>query len=75
MTGDVPHPPSRPQWHCELCDSPWPCDPAREQLAEQYGPDRVGLSIYVGGRLADAARELPTAPPGELHERFVAWTR
>lgn len=70
-----PHPPTRPGWHCERCDAPWPCDTARMQLAEQYGADRVGLSLHMGGRLVQAVRELPTTAPGELFERFVQWTR
>lgn len=69
------HPPTRPGGHCERCDAPWPCDTARMQLAEQYGADRVGLSLYMGGRLVQAVRELPPTAPGELFERFVQWTR
>ncbi len=75
MAQAVPHPPTRPGWHCEPCDAAWPCDPARMQLAEQYGTDRVGLSMYMGGRLSQAVREVPTAAPAELFERFVVWTR
>lgn len=68
------HDPSRPGWDCESCDAPWPCDPAREELADQFGRDRVGLSIYMASQLDLAVRET-TAGPQELHERFVAWTR
>lgn len=68
--GAAPADPAR--WHCEWCDAPWPCDSARMR---QYGSDRVGLSMYMGGRLSLAAGELPTAPPGELFDRFVHWTR
>lgn len=75
VAGAVPHPPTRPGWHCERCDVPWPCDTARMQLAEQYGADRVGLSMHLGGRMSLAVRELPNATPGELFERFVRWTR
>lgn len=72
---EVPHPPTRPAWWCERCDQAWPCHPARMQLAEQYAGDPVGLSVYLGARLVDAARELPATPAAELHERFIAWTR
>lgn len=73
--GTVPHPPSRPVWDCLACEKPWPCDPAREQLAVQYAGDRIGLSVYLGIQLARAAGEAPHLTAEELHERFVAWTR
>ncbi|MET7945588.1 hypothetical protein [Micromonospora sp. NPDC005324] len=45
------------------------------RLAEAYGRDRIGLSMYVGGLLFIVAAELPDVAPPELYERFVAWTR
>lgn len=72
--GSPPHPPSRPAWHCERCDQPWPCHIERVRLAEQFGADRVGLATYMMGRLTQAARELPTPTPADLYERFVRWT-
>ncbi|MFJ2083987.1 hypothetical protein ACI2KV_21650 [Micromonospora chokoriensis] len=74
---DGEHLPRRPQWQCQTCDpdTPWPCHPARVRLAEAYGRDRIGLSMYVGGLLFIVAVELPDVPPAELYERFVAWTR
>jgi hypothetical protein len=44
-------------------------------LGEEYGADRVGLSIYMATQLGVATAEANHAPPAELHERFVAWTR
>ncbi|MFG1841138.1 hypothetical protein ACGFH8_22270 [Micromonospora sp. NPDC049175] len=75
MNGE--HLPSRPQWQCQMCaaDTPWPCHPARVRLAEVYGRDRIGLSMYVGGLLFIVAVELPDVAPAELYERFVSWTR
>ncbi len=73
LNGD--HLPRRPSWECRTCERDWPCDPARVRLAEAYGRDRVGLSMYVGGLLFAATAELPATPPAELYERFVAWTR
>ncbi|MET8084946.1 flavin reductase [Micromonospora sp. NPDC005237] len=74
---DGEHLPRRPQWHCQTCaaDTPWPCHPARVRLAEAYGCDRIGLSIYVSGLLVVVVVELPEVAPAELYERFVAWTR
>lgn len=74
---DGEHLPRRPQWQCLMCEAgtPWPCHPARVRLAEAYGPDRIGLSTYVGGLLFIVALELPDVTPAEMYERFVAWTR
>lgn len=69
----VTHLPARPSWDCERCDRPWPCDPAREELAREY--DRISLAMYAWDRLEEAAGELPPTPPAELFERFLRWTR
>ena len=69
------HLPRRPQWDCAACGREWPCDPARVRLAEEYGRNRVDLSMYVAGLLYVATAELPDAHPADLHERFIAWTR
>jgi hypothetical protein len=44
-------------------------------LGEEYAADRVALSIYMATQLGVATAEANHAPPAELHERFVAWTR
>ncbi|MEV4708881.1 hypothetical protein [Actinoplanes sp. NPDC049316] len=69
---DREHVPCRPGWDCWSCDRPWPCDPAREDLALQLDP--VELAKFMGERLAEAARDVPTLQPGELFERFLQWT-
>lgn len=58
-------------WDCLACGRPWPCDPAREDLGS--GMDTQTLGIYMGSMLHDAAGAMPTCPPTELHERFLAW--
>lgn len=71
----------RPLWLCRVCAAPWPCQPARLALTRDYRQDRVGLSVYLAGRLFDATGDLVTLnpnavpPPAELFERFPAWTR
>ncbi|GIJ22651.1 hypothetical protein [Micromonospora lutea] len=48
-------------------------------LRHEYGPDRVGLSVYLAGMLFDATGDLlrlagsPPPAPDELFERFLAW--
>jgi hypothetical protein len=44
---------------------------ARESIAKL---GRTGLAIYQVAQLT-AAADMPTAPPAELYERFIAWTR
>lgn len=74
MTAD--HTPHRPAWLCDQCGKPWPCSPARVELGEQYGRDRVALAMYTSTMLVDAAAEIgDQVEPPELYERFVAWTR
>ncbi|TDO40675.1 hypothetical protein C8E87_4394 [Paractinoplanes brasiliensis] len=67
------HHPGRPSWDCLACGKPWPCDPAREALALELG--RTPLAMYLCAHLHEAARDMPTTSPGELYERFLAWTR
>lgn len=71
----VPHALSRPDWNCVACRKPWPCTPAREQLSQQYGRDRVGLAIYMGALLTHAVEDMPEIATKELFERFIRWTR
>jgi hypothetical protein len=63
----------RPSWDCGCCGRPWPCDPAREQLAaEAVGP--TYLTMWMSVEMVHAARENPAILPSELYERFLAWT-
>lgn len=68
------HLPVRPSWDCADCGQPYPCSPARVQLAEDYDKAPIALSMYLAAMLHDAARET-TAPPAELYERFLAWNQ
>ncbi|MDG4768738.1 hypothetical protein [Solwaraspora sp. WMMD792] len=70
------HTPHRPTWDCVVCPdgTPWPCSPARVQLAEAYASEPLALSVDIGEMLTVAAREAGITDPAELHERFVAWT-
>ncbi|WP_341720295.1 hypothetical protein QQG74_11595 [Micromonospora sp. FIMYZ51] len=72
------HLPERPSWRCRACGGAWPCPVARMLLRVEYGPDRVGLSVYLAGLLFDATGDLmhetPPPTPAELFERFLAWT-
>jgi hypothetical protein len=69
----IEHQADKPSWDCGSGGRPWPCDPARERLrAEGAGtPLAVLMSMY----LEEAVAELPAAPPGEIFDWFIAWTR
>jgi hypothetical protein len=70
------HEPLRPSWACGACGQAWPCSPARVQLGEAYGEERVSLATQMAVQLGRAAGELPaTTTSRELYERFVEWTR
>ncbi|MFI5891045.1 hypothetical protein ACIA5D_13125 [Actinoplanes sp. NPDC051513] len=66
------HEPERPSWRCHCCAAPWPCDPARHQLAARM--DRIALAVHMWERLDHAVGDLPAGPPTELFERFIRWT-
>jgi hypothetical protein len=67
------HLPDPPSWDCLRCGRAWPCDPAREELAQ--GLRRTELSIRMWTYLEAAAGDMPTTPVREMFERFIAWTR
>lgn len=69
------HPPCRPTWECLTCGEAWPCPVARDQIAAQWGSDRVGLSVYLGIQMERAAAETTQVTAGELFGRFLSWTR
>jgi hypothetical protein len=69
------HTPARPAWDCAKCGAAWPCSPARVELSEEYGNQRVNLAVYMATQLGHAAGDLTGATPTQLYERFIAWTR
>jgi hypothetical protein len=67
------HMPERPSWDCSTCGRPWPCDPAREELATEL--DQTALAMYLCTFLTEATGDMPHALPAELYGRFLASTR
>jgi hypothetical protein len=67
------HTAGRPSWDCLACGRPWPCDPAREDLAREL--DAVQLAMYAWASLEQAVGDLPAMPASEAFDRFLAWTR
>jgi len=61
---------------CAVCpdDTPWPCPPARVQLGEAYGGDRLRLVVDLAAMMRTALEETDVNG-GDLYERFILWTR
>lgn len=72
-SGEPGHVAARPSWDCAVCGRPWPCDPAREELASTL--TGVGLAMQMWVYLESAAEDLRAVPVQELFERFLSWTR
>jgi len=68
------HNPVRPTWQCGGCGDPWPCASRRQQLLAEYLGARVSLTLYVTALFVDACRDMPSAPAGDLYQRFLGWT-
>ena len=66
------HNPDRPSWRCRSCGNPWPCSPARHQLAARM--DKVALAIHMWAQLDNAFGDQPVGPPAEMFDRFIRWT-
>lgn len=69
------HGPVLPIWSCGGCDLPWPCPTRRRELRAEYADAPVSLALYLGAYLVQAAEDMPWAPAGALHRRFIGWTR
>jgi hypothetical protein len=69
----VEHAPTPKTWDCLVCNDPYPCPPARAQLAGEMNATQLAM---LGWNLLEAAvRDMPDMPGAELFARFVAWTR
>jgi hypothetical protein len=73
MTTELAHSPARPSWDCRACGRPWPCDPAREQLALQAGGS-IALATAAWVYLEEFCRDQPAGPTSEAFDRFIRWT-
>jgi hypothetical protein len=71
---DLQHVAERPSWDCAACGKPWPCDPAREELARRTGGG-TPLAIAGWSYLEDFVRDQGPGPLAEVFDRFIGWTR
>ncbi|MET8152649.1 hypothetical protein ACIBSW_30030 [Actinoplanes sp. NPDC049668] len=76
MPGALPvsggHVEERPGWDCRACGEPWPCEPARKDLAAELSPTSLRIHMWI--RLEPAALDLPSGTARELFDRFLRWT-
>lgn len=70
------HRADQPSWDCVICHQPWPCAPAKVELAEEYLNDHVSGTVYLAMCMHDAINDsfYRTGPePAELWHRFLGW--
>ncbi len=69
------HLPVKPAWSCGGCGADWPCQTRRRELRAEYDRAPVSMALYLAAQLVDAAQDLAHVPAGNLHHRFLGWTR
>ncbi|WP_112726796.1 flavin reductase [Micromonospora noduli] len=69
------HHPIKPAWTCGGCAGEWPCHTRRRELRAEYDRAPVSLALYLAAHFVDAAEDLAHVPAGNLHYRFLGWTR
>ncbi|AVT32814.1 flavin reductase [Plantactinospora sp. BC1] len=67
-----PHTPAR-SYHCQTCQDPWPCAPARLALLIGFNGDRVGLMMYLGAHLTRALQAMPDTHPALIAGQILYW--
>jgi hypothetical protein len=75
MQSKPEHLPSRPDWRCSSCGRLWPCDPAREHLAQEFAASSTGLAMLLWGHFEDYVIDSGPGPLSEAYERFLGWSR
>jgi hypothetical protein len=63
---------ARPTWDCQVCEQPWPCEFAREQLGRDMQPTELRMHMWM--RLEAAAEDRAGGDAPDLFRRFFAWT-
>ncbi|BEL11805.1 hypothetical protein Q0Z83_099960 [Actinoplanes sichuanensis] len=60
-----------------MCGHPWPCPEAKACLLKEYQAFPSLLKIYLSAQMYDALDDFTSdgETPGNLYERFLAWTR
>ncbi|MFG2052332.1 hypothetical protein ACGFIW_33480 [Micromonospora sp. NPDC048935] len=72
-----PHLPMRPAWLCRNCAAPWPCGPARLDLAAEFYGHSIALAFYLAASMHEAIDDAyglglcPDLPA--MHARFLGW--
>ncbi|MEV6494924.1 hypothetical protein AB0M20_40825 [Actinoplanes sp. NPDC051633] len=73
MTAHTP----KPDHDCAACGEPWPCAPAKVQLAEEYWGRPTALVTYLHMHfreaVGNAAKSHDWAKLDNLYDRFLGW--
>ncbi|WP_326561330.1 hypothetical protein [Micromonospora sp. NBC_01796] len=62
-------------WRCRDDGDEWPCQVYRRRFRHHYGPDVVGMIVFMHPIFEQAVLDLPTVPTKELRARFLGWCR
>jgi hypothetical protein len=67
----------RPSFDCAKCGEPWPCAPAKVEMAEEYRGDVLGMGYFLGLQMADAmdqaTHDHAWGRVDNLFDRFLGW--
>ena len=68
---------ARPSWDCRACGEPWPCAPAKVELAEQYRNVAM-LNLYLLSALREMIDDFACGPikahvPSGVYDRGLGW--
>jgi hypothetical protein len=78
LTPRTEHVAARPSWDCAVCEAPWPCANAKDDLLAQYRGFPTGLALFMASCLYEAIEGLTaggTPVPVDLFEGFLSWVR
>jgi hypothetical protein len=74
---ELAHAALRPSFECAKCGQPWPCAPAKVEMAEEYQDDIFGMGYFLGLQMADAMDQATHnhawGRVDNLYDRFLGW--
>jgi hypothetical protein len=74
VTAGEDHRAKRPEWICDCCGEPWPCEPARDYLLADTGGG-TALALVCWAYFEDYVNDMGPRPLGEAYRRFLGWAR
>jgi hypothetical protein len=67
----------RPSWDCRVCGAPWPCDPVKVALSEEYRCFPSLLILFLMSAYQEAQENLGylDGQPADLLNRIAGWAQ